>query len=113
VTAARELVHDLGPATEALFAEAFATSATITLARAAKLIGLDEKVLRAMTDQGVIRAVRKGKLRGYTERDLRTYLAEGPDIECSERRKQRAVPARSSKVLLFSEMQARSAPPKR
>jgi hypothetical protein len=76
--------HDftLGPVTEARFALAFATRAVVDKATAARLIGLDVKTLDALSDARVVRAVRKGVHRAYTERDLRLYLLEGPDIEC-------------------------------
>lgn len=32
-----------------------------------------------MADEGIVRAVRKGRLRSYTEHDLRAYLLAGPD----------------------------------
>lgn len=72
----------LGPVTEARFAEAFGARAVVDKATAARLIGLDVKTLDALSDQHVIRAVRKGVHRAYTERDLRLYLLEGPDVEC-------------------------------
>ena len=72
----------LGPATEARFAAAFAHSSILSKKAAADLIGLDEKTLDALSDAQVIRAVRKGAHRAYTERHLRTYLLEGPDVEC-------------------------------
>lgn len=73
----------LGPATEARFADAFAHRSILSKAAAADLIGLDEKTLDHLSDAKVIRAVRKGAHRAYTERDLRTYLLEGPDVECT------------------------------
>lgn len=97
----------LGPATEALLAEYFADSVTITAQRAAKLLGLDEKVLRAMTDEGVIRAVRRGERRGYAERDVRAYLLEGTAEPCRQEEKERAksTPGRG-KVVRLSEIMA-------
>lgn len=72
----------LGPVTEGRFAEAFGRRAVVDKRTAADLIGLDVKTLDALSDAKVIRAVRKGAHRAYTERDLRLYLIEGPDIEC-------------------------------
>ncbi len=66
----------LGPTTERRFAEAFATSALVTRRVAAALIGVDVKTLDGMRDEGLIRAVRRGKVPAYTERDLRAYLVE-------------------------------------
>ena len=73
---ATEPTSALGPATEALFAAAFARAATITLAEAAALIGVDVKTLRAMTDAAIVRAVPRGRGRAYTEAELRRYLLE-------------------------------------
>ena len=62
--------------TERLLAEAFGTSATITAKTAARVLGLDEKTLRAMAVVGVIRSLTAGaKTRRYTEAHLRAYLA--------------------------------------
>ena len=95
-------VRDLGPTTERRFAEAFAERALITKAAAAALIGLDEKTLDALSDAQVVRAVRKGAHRAYTERDLRAYLLEGPDVEPA-RPRNRPSPATPPKVVNFSE----------
>lgn len=95
-------MSELGPITEQRFAQAFAAGAVISRKEAADLIGLDAKTLDALSNQGVIRAVRKGAHRAYTERDLRRYLLEGPDIECAEP-KPRPSPARSGKVIPFSQ----------
>lgn len=92
----------LGPATEARFADAFAHSSILSKKVEAQLIGLDEKTLDSLSDAGIIRAVRKGAHRAYTERDLRAYLLEGPDVECSSP-KPKAKPASSGKVVNFSE----------
>lgn len=70
----------LGPVTEARFAEAFANRAIIDKSAAADLLGMDVKTLDAMTAAGLIRSVSKGVHRAYTERDLRLYLLEGPDV---------------------------------
>jgi hypothetical protein len=83
-------MSDLGPITERRFAEAFATAAVITAKAAAELIGLDEKTLASLSDRQVIRWVQRGKLRAYTERDLRAYLIEGPDAPCQSTSRPRA-----------------------
>ena len=93
----------LGPATEALFERAFRDAATISAQAAAQLLGLDVKTLRAMTDDQTIRAVRRGKLRSYTEADLRAYLTKGEPPPC--RTKTRASsPPRRPKVIPFSQL---------
>jgi hypothetical protein len=98
----------LGPITEARFAEAFAATALVDAKTAAGLVGLDPRTLRDMTDQLVIRGVRRGKLRAYTEADLRAYLIEGPDA-CREPRSRKARPAaRSHKVIPFTERRSSS-----
>ena len=74
---------DLGRITEARFAEAFSTRALVDKRTAAALIGLDVKTLDALSDAQVIRAVRKGVRRAYTERDLRRFILEGPDTTCA------------------------------
>jgi hypothetical protein len=99
----------LGPVTEGRFSAAFSTRAVVDKATAAKLIGLDVKTLDALSDARVIRAVRKGAHRAYTERDLRLYLIEGPDIECepdtpTTNNSPKPRPSRpASKVVNFSE----------
>jgi hypothetical protein len=90
----------LGAATERLFAQAFADAATINLKTAAALIGSNPKTLRKMTDDGLIRAVRRGQCRSYTEADLRAYLTEGPDV--CPRDKKPSSTVRSDKIVPFS-----------
>lgn len=93
----------LGPTTEARFADAFATSALICAKRAAALVGLDTDTLSEMTDAGIIRAVRKGRLRSYTEHDLREFLLSGPDAPSRTNRAERdSRPARKRVVVEFS-----------
>ena len=95
---------DLGPNTERRFADAFARAAVISKKAAAKLLGLDEKTLDALSEAKIVRAVRKGSHRAYTERDLRAYLIEGPDLECPPKVKSaKARPSGPSKVVNFSE----------
>jgi len=96
----------LGAVTEARFAQAFAHSSILTKKAAAALIGLDEKTLDAASDAKIIRAVRKGAHRAYTERDLRAYLLEGPDVECltpKAKTKAKAAPGSNVRHVNFSE----------
>ncbi len=69
----------IGPATERRIQMAFADTCVLTLKSAAKLLGMDEGSLRGLTDDGVVRAVRRGsgRTRGYTEGDIRAYLTQG------------------------------------
>lgn len=100
----------LGPATEARFAEAFAHSSILSKKAAAALIGLDEKTLDAASDAKIIRAVRKGAHRAYTERDLRAYLLEGPDVPCAPsapKLKARAAAGANVRLVNFSERRKR------
>lgn len=96
---------DLGPATEARFAAAFSTRAIIGPSAAAELIGLDVKTLEALSEAKVIRSVPKGlKHRGFTERDLRAYLIESPDVPCAPTApKPRPRSVAPPKVVNFSE----------
>jgi hypothetical protein len=68
----------LGPTTERRFSEAFAVGATVTRKVAARLLGMDVKTLDAMRERRLIRAVWRGKVPAYTERDLRSYLTADP-----------------------------------
>lgn len=67
---------DLGPNTERRFAYAFARSAVISKKAAANFLGRDEKTLDALSEAKIVRAVRKGSRRAYTERDaiVQRYL---------------------------------------
>ena len=56
------LAEAVGPATEDLLSRAFADRALITAQAAARILGLDVKTLRRMTDQFGIRAVRRGRV---------------------------------------------------
>jgi hypothetical protein len=101
----------LGPLTEARFESAFSCGATITAKAAADLLGVDVRTLGDMTDEGVVRAVPRGKLRAYTERDLRAYLAEGT-AECrpSTTRPKVSAPRPGGKVLPFTQRSGRADP---
>lgn len=94
--------QSLGPVTEARFAETFSKTAQATLKAAADLLGVDTDTLKAMTDAGVVRAVRKGRLRSYTEHDLRAYLIDGPDAPTRERKPRSSHVARP-KVVPFTQ----------
>lgn len=100
----------LGPTTARRFAEAFGTRAVVDRATAARLIGVDPKTLDAMSSDQIIRSVPKGAHRGYTERDLRAYLIEGPAVECAPKPpKPRPAPQPNLKVVNFSERRGRRA----
>jgi excisionase family DNA binding protein len=101
-----ETAPRLGPITEDRFRQAFAQSALVTAKEAARLVGLDVETLSRMADEGVIRAVRKGRLRSYTEHDLRAYLLAGPDAP-SHRAKGRSPNApRRGRAVPFSQRAA-------
>ena len=97
----------LGPVTEARFAIAFEHKAVVTKTAAASLIGIDEKTLDALSQSGVVRSIPKGKLRAYTERDLRAYLLEGRDVECRSTSQPRAASGSttsSTKLVAFTDL---------
>jgi hypothetical protein len=72
---------NLGPVTERRFEAAFANGAIITAKVAATLLGLDPKTLSAMAARGVIKSITRGKVRAFTERDLRGFLTERSECE--------------------------------
>lgn len=78
MTPANDAVPTIGPATERRIQMAFADTCLLTASATAKLIGIDEKSLRALADEGVIRSVRRGagRSRAFTEGDIRAYLTE-------------------------------------
>lgn len=92
---------ELGPVTEARFRQTFANTALVTAKAAADLIGLDTDTLAAMTDDGTVRAVRRGRLRSYTEHDLRAFLLSSPSAPYRPRRNDAPV-QRPEKVVPFS-----------
>lgn len=96
------LERTLGPITEDRFRQAFSAAAMIPAKLAASLLGLDVDTLGEMTDAGLVRAIRKGRLRNYTEADLRAYLLEGPDAPERKRAKRETSGPRASKVVPFS-----------
>ena len=68
------------------------------------MIGLDEKTLNALSDQKIVRTVKKGAHRAYTERDLRAYLLEGPEVECTPKKPTASTGMRPNlRVMPFSE----------
>ena len=82
---------------------AFADTCLLTCGATAKLLGIDEGSLRALTDDGVIRAVRRGggRTRAYTEGDIRAYLTQGGAPARQE--KARATGEAQLKVVPFSQ----------
>ena len=105
----------LGPVTEARFAEAFSKGAVITAKAACALLGLDPRTLSDLSDDLVIRAVRKGTVRGYVEPDLRAYVLES---QCPPRRDRQtpskpANASRGAKVVPFSAILAKETPARR
>jgi hypothetical protein len=97
-------VTSLGPITEERFRDVFTKGAQATAKDAAWLLGIDSDTLNEMTNDGAIRAVRRGSIRSWTEADLRAFLLEGPDAP--ERKRQPTKPAtapRGGKVVPFSQ----------
>ncbi len=99
-------------ATERLLAEAFAETATITARAAARVLGLDEKTLRAMAEGGVIRSVVAGaKTRRYTEDQLRAWLAgeRFGEVRCRPKKpgRSKAAPHREPEVADIVDLHAR------
>jgi hypothetical protein len=96
---------NLGPVTEARFAEVFGKGAQATAKDAAWLLGIDTDTLNDMTDDGSIRAVRRGSLRSWVEVDLRRFLLEGPDVAKREIQPVQNVASRGvGKVVLFTQL---------
>jgi|GEM_PF-954457 len=97
------VVAPIGPATEARILAAFAHTALLSAEATGDLLGMDAKSVRAITDAGALRAVRRGggSTRAYTEGDIRYYLTEsaGPVREA----KVTAPRPASSKVVPFSQ----------
>lgn len=100
-------VRDLGPTTERRFAEAFGRAALLTAKAAAALIGVDEKTLGDLTERGVVRAVPRGRLRAYTEHDLRDYLTADHALPVRRDDRPRSAPQRGGKVVPFTERAGR------
>lgn len=91
MTPANDTTVIIGPATERRIQMAFAETCLLTAGATAKLLGVDEKSLRALADEGVIRSVRRGggRSRAYTEGDIRAYLTEST-APCRSTEQQRA-----------------------
>ena len=110
MTAANDTTAVIGPATERLIQAAFSESCLLTCQGAARLLGMDEKSLRALTDKGVIRAVRRGggRTRAYTEGDIRAYLTESsaPCPSISQPRAPTSNTTSRSKVVDFTARRA-------
>jgi hypothetical protein len=68
----------LGPATEAALAAAFRGRAIITARATARVLGMDVKTLRRLTDRGTIWTTQRGDLDGYTEGAIRDFLSSPP-----------------------------------
>ncbi|MDP3870433.1 hypothetical protein [Phenylobacterium sp.] len=76
---------------------------------AAALIGMDAGTLDALTAEGVIRAVPRGKRRAYTERDLRCFLlGEVAATPTHNRSKARATVVPKPQTYKFSERSHRA-----
>lgn len=112
----------LSPSAEERIAAVFEDGLLATAKAIAGLIRVDVKTLRAMTDEGVIRAVRRGKRRAYTEADVRAYLAtpapareKKPCPSTSRRTARTSTMTSSGKVVAFTALQAsrREGRPKR
>lgn len=109
MTAVHDVSNDLGPATEARFAAAFETAAVLPAKAASELLGLDVRTLNKMTEAGSIRSVPRGDQRGYTERDCRRYLIEGPSTPCAkaETQKRTTTTATNVRQVNFSDRKTR------
>ncbi len=81
---------EAGGPTERLIRAAFATTALITAKAAATLLGVDVKTLRGMTNEGMIQAVRRGRLHAYTEAAIRKFLTEEMGQQCRSTSRRRA-----------------------
>ncbi|MFD3264028.1 hypothetical protein [Phenylobacterium ferrooxidans] len=76
---------------------------------AARLIGVDAGTLDALTADGIIRAVPRGKRRAYTERDLRCFLlGEVAATPTPQRSKARATIVPKPQTYKFSERSCRA-----
>ncbi|MCA0359409.1 MAG: helix-turn-helix domain-containing protein [Proteobacteria bacterium] len=100
---ALEAASRLGPITEERFRQAFAASALVSAKDAARLVGVDVETLSRMADEGIVRAVRKGRLRSYTEHDLRAYLLAGPDAPSHRGKSRSPSTSRRPRAVPFSQ----------
>ena len=92
----------LGPITEARFAEAFASRAVIGASAAADLIGVSIQSFEALALPSVAKG--RGHSRGYTEGALRSYLsALLAPAKPEQPRPPRVTRRPSSRVLRFTD----------
>jgi hypothetical protein len=100
-------MSDLGPATEALLAQAYADRLLLTAKATAQLLGIDPRTLSTMTDDLVIRATPVGRIRRYAEVDVRAYLASAKVEAPSGRSTRVAGRSPATKIMSFTEMRRR------
>jgi hypothetical protein len=93
---------DLGPTTEERFREVFSKGAQATAKDAAWLLGVDTDTLNGMTDEGTLRAVRRGSVRSWIEADLRRHLLEGPDAPERKKEPKPTSPTGRGRVVPFT-----------
>ena len=110
MTAANDRFPNLGPATEAILARAFADAVMITAGAAARIIGVDDKTFHALVEGQAIRYVLVGRsTKRYTEADLRAYLMRETELSCRSTNQPRAVSGNtisSTKVVGFTARRA-------
>lgn len=115
MTALRDLSAawpNLGPATEARFAQAFASRATIFANAACRILGVDVKTLGALVEGGAVRFVLVGKTKRFTEADLRAYLSRETELPCPSTSRKTAASGNttsSRKVVAFTALRASKA----
>jgi hypothetical protein len=96
-------MDDLGPATEARFAQAFADRAIVTARTAAQLIGVDIKTLHGLTAKRALRYVLRGNLPAFTERDLRAYLTDPQPVAEPDPKRPTRRTLRRTKLVNFAD----------
>lgn len=94
--------RELGAITEERFRQVFNKGAQATAKDAAWLLGVDSDTLNGMTDEGAIRAVRRGSVRSWIEADLRRFLLEGPDAPERKKEPKPTSPTGRGRVVPFS-----------
>lgn len=99
----------LGPTTEERFREVFSKGAQATAKDAAWLLGVDSDTLNGMTDDGAIRAVRRGSVRSWIEADLRRFLLEGPDAPERKKEPKPTSPTGRGRVVPFTKRRGAAA----
>jgi hypothetical protein len=97
----------IGPATEARLIALYSKASLLTAEATAAFLGIDVKSLRALTNDGVIRAVRRGGggHRAYTEGDIRAFLTESA---APFREAKLKVTHQTGKVVPFTQRKART-----